>query len=465
MNTAPHRIGLLVALAGLALGVSPEANPAGRQAYGGTLRMALSGVGDPFDPHQASAFPDRWMARWTQCTLFRVDGRGRVHPELAAEPGHWRGKAFVIPLMDGARFHDGTPIGATDVVRSLERLAQLQGLTSVGELLATLDVQAPDERTVVVRPSRPTKARTLRRLLARSEVAVLEEGRPGRGRSCGPFRVAGVKPTEIRLEPYAGHVRGRPWLDGAVVMVTDRPADEVAAMEFREVDVSRRPSRRYRRVRTSRIQGHATAVVVPHGRHRAEAGRPVRTALVEAARRARLAHRIGWKAQRADRLWPRSVDPSRGAKAGAGPLVMVDEMVLAYDSADQEAGELTRALRDSLSMVTGAPVRAVGVPGLRLAEAGDAPDSAPWDAIVGIHDWAALDGAQASAEAAWAFGLEGFEAGAALGGRSGSWAKAVVSDAQVIPLLHIERPILTRGPWRLTVTVTGAPDLAWSWRR
>lgn len=89
--------------------------------------------------------------------LTRVTADGSVAPALARA---WErsedGRAYVFHLFEGARFHDGAPCTADDVVFSLER-ARADGSTNAQkEVFAPIEsVAALDAKTVRVRLSRP----------------------------------------------------------------------------------------------------------------------------------------------------------------------------------------------------------------------------------------------------------------------------------------------------------------------
>jgi len=132
------------------------------------------------------------------------DGQGRIVPGLAQS---WRvsddGLSIVFRLRD-ARFADGDPVSATDVVQSLNRARSSRGPMMVRAMLAGVSsVSTPLENVVEVRLTTPQPE--LLELLASSPLAI----RPGgSGRStAGPFKIepreddASVKPAAGALAP------------------------------------------------------------------------------------------------------------------------------------------------------------------------------------------------------------------------------------------------------------------------
>lgn len=85
-------------------------------------------------------------------TLVRRDDQGRIAAGLAARWSYEDGgRALRLSLREGARFHDGAPVRATDVATYMKRWV---GLPEHDWLLASRVIEAietPDERTIVLR--------------------------------------------------------------------------------------------------------------------------------------------------------------------------------------------------------------------------------------------------------------------------------------------------------------------------
>jgi len=84
--------------------------------------VALTDRIDPSNAPRPSNESERLLFRQLYETLIRVDCMGRVGPGLAAS---WRldadGRAWIVTLRDDARFADGTPVMAADVLASWTR--------------------------------------------------------------------------------------------------------------------------------------------------------------------------------------------------------------------------------------------------------------------------------------------------------------------------------------------------------
>lgn len=176
-------------------------------------------------------------------------------PDLVLRPGlaqSWQtpdDHTWVFALRRGARWHDGEPVRAADVVESLERTRQDPGSRMRVELAVVDRMEAPDEHTVVVHTSQPFGHLANR-------LANVRIWRPGArptdpALGSGPYRVRTWTPGgDTTLQALDGHDGGPPSLRevvfravpqaaqrmrllraGEVQLVVDAPPDEIAALE------------------------------------------------------------------------------------------------------------------------------------------------------------------------------------------------------------------------------------------
>jgi peptide/nickel transport system substrate-binding protein len=227
-----------VALAALTA-VWPAPSRAGvRPRTGGALTVALPATPRQLDPALATSASDQIAARAVHATLLEADAWGGLRPGLLAalpeaDPG---GRAFRCRLRPGLRFHDGAPLGAAEVAASLARLLlpatrsphawlalPIEGAEAVrtgrADALSGIQVLSPTELRIALAVPFPD----FPRLLAALPSAIVP--RSGGGRiGAGPFLVAQpsadplAQPTAaaqgaLRLVPFDGHWRGRPFLD------------------------------------------------------------------------------------------------------------------------------------------------------------------------------------------------------------------------------------------------------------
>ncbi|MEZ4266791.1 MAG: ABC transporter substrate-binding protein [Myxococcota bacterium] len=448
----------------------PAAEAAGRRPYGGVVRVALPGLGGLDDPRALTQPGARWLASWTHCRLFRVDGRGRVRAELARDGGEMRGRTLTLRLVDGAQFHDGAVATATDVVQSLQSLTRSPPKDAAGaalaEMIAALEVRALDPATVEIRGPSRTDPHTIRRLLARPEAAILHGGTAARGHGCGPFRPSNGSASGVELVAHPGHPEGRPWLDRLEIAVRPDPRAQSAAFADGEVDLTPSIASRDRRDAASLRGALATVYAVVAPSLRGDDARVLRRNISALASEARLVRHSEWPAEHAESLWPTLLSPAPAAPPATGPALPQPVLVIAYPEGNASLAELARALRDALAPLSLTPARAVAVAGLDLRGAVTAK-APPWQLAVVSHEWQALDVEQAALELARALDRPGLTATDALTGRGRGYAAAQNEAAPAIPLLHLERPLHHRS-WLIldggTSAATGV-DLGDAWRR
>ncbi|MDF3043600.1 MAG: extracellular solute-binding protein family 5, partial [Thermomicrobiales bacterium] len=86
------------------------------------------------------------------------DGLTRINPDLTVGPGlaeGWEisedGTSYMFVLREGVTFHDGTPLKASDVKFTFERLVDpATASTGASELASMKSIEANDDRTVVM---------------------------------------------------------------------------------------------------------------------------------------------------------------------------------------------------------------------------------------------------------------------------------------------------------------------------
>lgn len=122
-----------------------------------TLKMAWTLGPSNLDPHQSSNYQvDFNYLSPIYDRLTQAVAGPKVAPMLAES---WEfapdGLSAEFKLRTDAKFHDGTPVNAAAVVKSLNRARDPQQARSAGALALITDVQAVGENTVRVSTSRP----------------------------------------------------------------------------------------------------------------------------------------------------------------------------------------------------------------------------------------------------------------------------------------------------------------------
>jgi ABC-type transport system substrate-binding protein len=215
------RLPALLAAALLALSAAAWAALGPR--YGGAVRVGVVALPASLDPALPDSPGARLLGALVHETLLGVGPEGLPVPGLASG---WTssagGREWVLTLHPAARFHDDRPVTAEDAVRSLRRflrspsraaLALAEGLEGGAGFRAKRSADLPglsslDERRLALRFIEPS-ALPLAPLA--SPLAAVT-GPAGQG--CGPFIPTLFAPgRQATLNAFAGHVRGRPYLD------------------------------------------------------------------------------------------------------------------------------------------------------------------------------------------------------------------------------------------------------------
>ena len=227
---------------------------------GGMLHVATLVNVRSLDP--ALAYEEAWrsMSELIFARLVTWDTRGNIVPDLAREVIAAKdGASFTFELRPGLRFHDGTPLLARDVKRSIERLLHpktpspgaslytgivgaqafhdgkaesITGLRVLGDLRLQIDLDAPD-------------ATFLAKLTMAFTAPVCASAGPSAdSRStalpcgAGPFRVAAWDPDHalslVRNEAY--YQPERPYLDGVEWLVSVPSTSQRYKLERGEID-------------------------------------------------------------------------------------------------------------------------------------------------------------------------------------------------------------------------------------
>jgi peptide/nickel transport system substrate-binding protein len=227
---APFAVGAL--LAAVACGPAP----APQRPADGTLTVALESAPIHCDPRVATDQASSRVFELTMNGLVTKDEEGRYVPDLAER---WElldeGRRWRFHLRGDARFHDGRPLTADDVVWTYGSI--LDGSVPSakrGAFAAVRRVAAVDERTVDFETEHPFGA-----LLGNltSYVAVVPAGRTSEEQNreplgTGPYRVAARTPESVTLVAADGSHAGRPEVER--IVLREVPDATVRALELRK---------------------------------------------------------------------------------------------------------------------------------------------------------------------------------------------------------------------------------------
>lgn len=220
---------------------------------GGTLRVSYGNEIAHLDFHTAPGYEMMWVAMNVGCGLVNItpDGKfvGDVAESWSSTPD---GLLWTFKLKKGVIFHDNTPVDATSVKFSIDRLMDpntKSGMRAFYEPVHSVEVLDP--HTVQVRLKQPY-AFFLHMLAAYRTGLVLysptatqkftvedrKQGKPGSIIGCGPFKfVEWVKGSHLAMDKFDKYfVPGLPYLDRVMIRVIKDPVTEMAAFKNGEVD-------------------------------------------------------------------------------------------------------------------------------------------------------------------------------------------------------------------------------------
>jgi peptide/nickel transport system substrate-binding protein len=205
-----------------------------RAGYGGTVHVPLASTLLGLDP--LSPLPGEGeLAALVYDTPFRLDN-GRPRPHLASALDNPDGALRArLRLRPDVRFHDGTPLRASDLAASLARALGAPGGWTLGPIRA---VRAVADDLLELDLSRP--APDLPLLLTTPAAAVLPGGAPrARPLGSGPFAVDKWERQAAQLRAFNGYFAGRPFVDRLLARAFATRAEEAGSYEVGALEASR----------------------------------------------------------------------------------------------------------------------------------------------------------------------------------------------------------------------------------
>src|SRR5450432_3039754 len=107
--------------------------PRPARSAGATVTAVLESEAVILDPHMTTAAISRTFGYHVFDTLFSMDTKGEIHPQMVGEVRTSADKlSWEFALRPGLAFHDGAPVTAADCVASLKRWMPLD---SMGRML------------------------------------------------------------------------------------------------------------------------------------------------------------------------------------------------------------------------------------------------------------------------------------------------------------------------------------------
>src|SRR5215211_1841656 len=241
--------GLGLAAPFLGRGMSAFAAPArqaGTPTPGGILEVGLQADPTALDPQKQSL-----TAIWHVIEHIYT-GLTRVKPDLSVEPAlaeGWEisedGTSYMFVLRQGVTFHDGTPLKASDVKFTFERLVDpATASTGASELASMKSIEATEDRTVGITLNAPDAA--FLTTLAQPALVIYSEAFVRANNNdisqvamgTGPFKFVEYVPnTRIVLERNENYwEEGLPYLDGIEMTIASDDTSRTAAIVSGAVD-------------------------------------------------------------------------------------------------------------------------------------------------------------------------------------------------------------------------------------
>lgn len=221
-------------------------------AYGGKLVEGVVGSPRFINPLLALSDADRDLVTLTYAGLMGLNGGGELVPVLAERYELSEdGKTYTFTLRENARFSDGSPVTASDVVFTIEKAQNPKIKSPEYANWSGVRVAEVDPRTVrftLAKPYAPfLSLTTLGILPARLWQNVSDEEFPfvklqTNPVGAGPFKVASVDKDatdlieSVSLTYNKHYPLGRPYLDRITVIFYPRTEDLITALEEGDIE-------------------------------------------------------------------------------------------------------------------------------------------------------------------------------------------------------------------------------------
>ena len=321
----------LLALTSAGAVVAEQGRPSLVAANGGTYVEGVIGSYRHFIPYLAATPMDHDVARLVFNGLMRTDRRGEIVPDLAATfRVEQEGKVWTFEIRDDARWHDGRPVVADDVVYTVGIFQDRAYSGPLAEAFRGVLVDRVASKVVrftLPGPFGPFAASTTFPVLPAHKLAGVPflqlPGDPFDQRpvGTGPFKLSEAGPREVTLVAdldffRAKPARTRPYFDRIVLRTYTDASEALTALALGDLDgvsgISSSDAERARALRSVAVYSYPTNDYTALFLNvRPERGalreRAVRQAVATAVDRGRvLAVAIDGRGQIADAMVPRA---------------------------------------------------------------------------------------------------------------------------------------------------------------
>jgi len=141
-------VGLLIAIVGLQMMWFQRSYIMSAPVAGGTYAEAVRGPIDTLDPLYATTPAEVSASRLLFSSLFNFDATGHLKGDLARSMTIENNKVFTVTLRSDARWHDGQPVKAADVIFTVDLMKNPAARSVMHASWRGIEAKEIDEQTV-----------------------------------------------------------------------------------------------------------------------------------------------------------------------------------------------------------------------------------------------------------------------------------------------------------------------------
>ncbi len=141
-------IGMLIAVVGIQMLWFQQSYVTSAQVGGGTYAEALKGPVNTLDPLYAASPAEIAASRLLFSSLYALDTSGHINTDVAQSMKNENDKIFTVAMRKDAKWHDGQPLTAKDVVFTVELMKNPLARSIMNASWRGIEAKAVDDYTV-----------------------------------------------------------------------------------------------------------------------------------------------------------------------------------------------------------------------------------------------------------------------------------------------------------------------------
>ncbi|ACU96371.1 ABC transporter substrate-binding protein [Saccharomonospora viridis] len=203
------------------------------------LRAAFNQPINDLDPHGPSSVDESTLLAGRLIYDTPLQRRGdELVPSVATSWEQTDPNTWVLTLRDDVTFHDGSPLTASDVKASLERVRDA-GTAQSALWSSVTDVEVPDDHTVRIITDTPlgTMPVNLTLLFILPADKMNDEGFFRKPIGSGPFKVESFTPSSVLELSATDYWNGRPKLNTVTLPYIPETSSQITALRTGELSV------------------------------------------------------------------------------------------------------------------------------------------------------------------------------------------------------------------------------------